>query len=210
MQLSPDHHLRLPFRVHRLAHDFELLDVWRFPLELDEAVPLSQFLAFFAGMQGELLSGSGPAARLFRLRKAMGRWFGWDDEEATAPLTIPGSGEHSLRERLSDEERARPIDLEEGLGSGGPSFSPVYTFERESLLEISNATVHALMHVGREPREPGVWAPQLAVYVRTRGALGRVYMAGIAPFRHGIVYPAMMRSAERRWPAYAAEHGFAT
>ncbi len=66
------------------------------------------------------------------------------------------------------------------------------------------------MHVGREPREAGGWSPQLAVYVRTRGTLGRIYMAGIAPFRHGIVYPAMMRSAERRWPAYAAEHGFAT
>ena len=32
MQIDAVKHLEQPWRVHALAHDFELLDVWRFPL----------------------------------------------------------------------------------------------------------------------------------------------------------------------------------
>ena len=77
---------------------------------------------------------------------------------------------------------------------------------REALFELENATVHALMHLGRvavEDRDSSrIWAPQMAVYVKPRGSLGRIYMKLIQPFRHLIVYPALMRSAERSWPQY--------
>ncbi len=41
----------------------------------------------------------------------------------------------------------------------------------------------------------------MAVYVKPRGAFGRAYMAMIKPFRHWVVYPAMMRQLERAWDA---------
>ena len=71
----------------------------------------------------------------------------------------------------------------------------------------------ALLHLGRQPLSDSPvsdspvdsdWAPQMSVYVKTRGRLGRLYMALIAPFRHYIVYPAMMRAVERAWPGYVA------
>jgi hypothetical protein len=39
----------------------------------------------------------------------------------------------------------------------------------------------------------------MAVYVKPRGPLGKGYMALIKPFRHWIVYPALMRQFERVW-----------
>jgi hypothetical protein len=39
----------------------------------------------------------------------------------------------------------------------------------------------------------------MAVLVRPNGLLGTAYMAAIAPFRHALVYPALIRDVERRW-----------
>jgi uncharacterized protein DUF2867 len=39
----------------------------------------------------------------------------------------------------------------------------------------------------------------MAVLVRPNGLLGAAYMAAIRPFRHLIVYPAMIRQIERAW-----------
>jgi hypothetical protein len=41
----------------------------------------------------------------------------------------------------------------------------------------------------------------MGVYVKPRGRLGEAYMAAIAPFRHLIVYPALMRQIELGWSA---------
>jgi hypothetical protein len=43
----------------------------------------------------------------------------------------------------------------------------------------------------------------MAVLVKRNGLLGAGYMAAIAPFRHLIVYPLMMRELGRGWPAHA-------
>jgi len=43
----------------------------------------------------------------------------------------------------------------------------------------------------------------MAVLVKPNGLLGRAHMAAIAPFRHLIVYPAMMRQIERSWRTLA-------
>ena len=43
----------------------------------------------------------------------------------------------------------------------------------------------------------------MAVLVKPSGLLGTAYMAVIAPFRHLIVYPAMMREMGRNWRARA-------
>ena len=40
---------------------------------------------------------------------------------------------------------------------------------------------------------------RMAVLVKPRGRLGEVYLALIKPFRHAIVYPALLRQIERSW-----------
>ena len=40
---------------------------------------------------------------------------------------------------------------------------------------------------------------QMGIYVKNRGRLGQLYMPAIAPFRHYIVYPALMRRLESAW-----------
>ena len=195
--------------MRSLAPDFALLDVWRFPVAIACDVPFERFLAFLDGAPRDFATSRGPAGWLFRLREGLGRVFGWDDSaDGAEPLAIPGCRERSLRDRLDPSERDAEAPPEPG-GGGLPGFAPVYRRSDEALLEISNATVHALLHLGRVPEGRGedVWAPEMAVYVKTRGALGRVYMAAIAPFRHGIVYPSMMRSVGKAWPRYREAEG---
>jgi hypothetical protein len=57
----------------------------------------------------------------------------------------------------------------------------------------------------------GRFQGQMGVYVKPRGRLGAAYMELIAPFRHRVVYPALMRQIERAWIARMAEqHGTVT
>lgn len=44
---------------------------------------------------------------------------------------------------------------------------------------------------------------QIAVLVKPNGLFGTAYMAAIRPFRHLVVYPAMLREGERAWQAPA-------
>ncbi|MFK7896257.1 MAG: DUF2867 domain-containing protein [Myxococcota bacterium] len=174
------------WRVHEHAHGFDLLDVWRFPIEVPDDVPLSTFLEFRTELLADFTQERSLAGSLFALRAWLGRIFGWDGEKADAE-------------------------------SRGVPFEPVYRDSEEELLEIENTTVHAFMHIGRIEIEgasgkSGRWAPQMGVYVKPKGLLGRSYMAAIAPFRHGIVYPSMMRAVERAWPEYlsradSTDHG---
>ncbi|HIF99071.1 MAG TPA: DUF2867 domain-containing protein [Myxococcales bacterium] len=62
------------------------------------------------------------------------------------------------------------------------------------------------IRLGRVSISSTQWSPQLAVYVKSRGALGRHYMTLISPFRHYIVYPTMMRTAKNGWARYADQH----
>jgi hypothetical protein len=50
----------------------------------------------------------------------------------------------------------------------------------------------------------GRYQGQMAVYVKPRGGFGAAYMALIRPFRHRVVYPALMRRIERAWNARLA------
>ncbi|HYJ71344.1 MAG TPA: DUF2867 domain-containing protein, partial [Actinomycetota bacterium] len=45
---------------------------------------------------------------------------------------------------------------------------------------------------------------QMAVYVKPNGLFGTAYLAAIRPFRHLVVYPAMLRGIEREWRALAS------
>jgi hypothetical protein len=110
-------------------------------------------------------------------------------------MSIPGSSEPSLRDRL-------PPDLR-GTGAGVSfnrlPFVPLYRTDREAAAEVSNKTVHGVAHMAWVEVDEGRYEGRMAVYVKPRGTFGRAYMALIKPFRHWVVYPPMMRQMERAW-----------
>ncbi len=131
---------------------------------------------------------SAPVVRtLFAIRWKLGALLGLDRPDAGL-----GSRVLSLRDRL-------PADLRDG--PTGPHFAnvpftPLYVTDDEWAAEAANATMHGVIHVGRIDGNAGPRA-QLAIYVKTNGRLGNVYMAAIKPFRHLLVYPAMLAEFER-------------
>ncbi|MDX6371412.1 MAG: hypothetical protein QOD98_400, partial [Nocardioidaceae bacterium] len=71
----------------------------------------------------------------------------------------------------------------------------------EWAVETANQTVHGVLHIGSVPDPAGGFRAQMAVLVKPNGLLGSAYMAAIAPFRHLIVYPPMLREIGRAWRA---------
>jgi hypothetical protein len=78
-------------------------------------------------------------------------------------------------------------------------FVPLYRTANEFAAEISNSTVHGVVHLAWVDRGDGNQQGQMAVYVKPRGRFGEAYMAFIKPFRYWIVYPALERQIERAW-----------
>ncbi len=123
-----------------------------------------------------------------------------ESAEALGSLPIPGCTEVSVSERVSAEDRGRTRpgpELPPSLRRLG--VRPIYVFERDALYEISNSTIHALLHLG--------WTAgiaELAVYVKVRSWVSRLYLLAISPFRHAIVYPSLIRGVSRKWRAARA------
>ena len=188
------------WRIKEIAPDFKLLDVWALPAEGGP----DQFPELLEVMNSIDPAGDSVMAKfLWRLRDEMGRWLGLGrtsqstdhtvDEEI---LTIPDAEEVSLADRL-------PEDLEgtvppEGIRPESP-FSPLYVTDRESAAEISNKTVHGVLHLGWVDKGNGRYQGQMSVYVKPRGRFGDAYMALIEPFRNWIVYPTLMKQIEKAW-----------
>jgi len=84
-------------------------------------------------------------------------------------------------------------------------FSPLYLLDDEWAAEVANWTMHGVIHIGRIADGTGGFRAQMAVLVKPNGLFGEAYMAAIRPFRHLIVYPAMMRQIGREARAVAAE-----
>jgi hypothetical protein len=119
---------------------------------------------------------------------------GWDSAPDSKP--IPGCAERLVAERLNSSDRAaNRFGLDEPSPLPVAKIRPVYRFDQEALWEISNDTVHALMHVSCTPGS----APELAVYIKSRGVFTRLYMAAIWPARHAIIYPLLTSTVERYW-----------
>ena len=55
------------------------------------------------------------------------------------------------------------------------------------------------MHLGWVPDGAGGYRGQMAVLVTPNGLLGDAYMAAIRPFRHLVVYPALIGRIGRQW-----------
>jgi uncharacterized protein DUF2867 len=186
MRLPKEAHTSLPWRVHGIAPDFRLEDVWALPTPggPDDFPRLVRQIASFKP------SFSGAARILWELRDGIGGLLGWDDPGAGV-----GSGGPTLRDRL-------PADLRGG--PSGPDFgalpaAPLYLTDEEFAAEGANRTVHGVMHLGWVPDGAGGHRGQMAVLVRPNGLLGAAYMAAIKPFRCLVVYPALMRMIGREW-----------
>lgn len=182
------------WRILGIAADFRLEDVWALPV----SGPAEDFQAVVNLMRAADPAGSSlPTRALWLARDHLGPLLGLgriaDDEPA---LAIPGTGETSLAQRLPEDLRGTAADLT----FGALPFMPLYRTEDEFAAELSNRTVHAVMHLAWVDVGQGRFQGQMAVYVKPRGPLGHAYMAAIRPFRH-VVYPAFLRQVERAWQA---------
>ncbi|TMA30907.1 MAG: DUF2867 domain-containing protein [Deltaproteobacteria bacterium] len=194
MRLPDSAHEAHPWVIARIAPDFRLLDAWALPVAGSRA----DFDAFLEIMDSldPTHSSSAAARALFRLRFRLGALFGWDD--ATQKRPIPECSEATLATRLPDDLRGTAGASARRSGS---RFVPLYRTDEEWAAEISNDTVHAVLHLGWVEQSEGRYRAQMGVYVKPRGLLGEIYMMLIGPFRHLIVYPALMRQIGRAWKA---------
>ena len=134
------------------------------------------------------------ARALFAIRWKLGELLGWDDPDSGF-----GSRGPTLRDRLPADLRDEPA----GPEFDTLPFSSVYLTDNEWAAEIANRTVHGVLHMGWVPDGAGGYRGQMAVLVKPNGLFGKAYMAAIAPFRHLIVYPPLVREIGRRWQADA-------
>ncbi|HEY6771112.1 MAG TPA: DUF2867 domain-containing protein [Solirubrobacterales bacterium] len=187
-RLPQSAHTSRPWRIHELTPDFELEDVWALPTP-GGADDFRLLVEGFASADPSE-SGSTPVRALFAIRWKVGGLLGWDRQDTGIGSRVP-----TLRDRL-------PADLREagpGPSFNGLPFSPLYLLDDEWAAEIANRTMHGVLHLGWVPDGAGGYRGQMAVLVKRNGLVGSAYMTAIRPFRHLIVYPAMIRQMERRW-----------
>lgn len=188
MRIPNAEHADRPLRIHEITADFRLHDVWALPTPggPDDFPELVRQVA-----QGDTGSNPSPIARaLFAIRWKLGEIFGWDDSDKGVGTRVV-----TLRDRL-------PADLRDG--PTGPQlerlpFTSVYLTDDEWAAEMANSTMHGVLHLSWVRDGAGGYRGRMAVLVRPNGVLGAAYMALIAPFRHLLVYPPMMREIESEW-----------
>jgi len=185
------------WRIEEIVPDFRLEDVWALPAR-GRGEDFARLLDVIGSL--DLAHGKSRATRLLvAIRRRLGDWLGWDD--ASRRLPIPGESDVTLSARL-------PQDLRNTQTARGPrlsGFTPLYCTDVEWAAELSNRTVHAVIHLAWVDEGDGSYGGRLAVYVKPRGRLGAGYMALIAPFRHHVVYPALMRQIGHVWEIPAAQ-----
>lgn len=206
MRVPNRRQLEQPWRIHDFVADFELEDVWSLSAIAGSADQFADAVTLMS--EGDPAhSPNLPTRVLWQLRDRLGRWFhlGRITERADGAggLAIPGTAETTLAERLPEELRGTADDVRfERL-----PFVPLYKTDDEFAAEISNRTVHGVMHLCWVPQDDGTFQGQMAVYVKPRGALGSLYLAFIKPFRYVIVYPALERQLARTWAGRHAQNG---
>ncbi|MEU0501205.1 DUF2867 domain-containing protein [Nocardia sp. NPDC005998] len=194
MRLPESAHTSRPWRIHDIAPDFRIEDVWALPTPggPDDFPRLVQQVA--SGKNSSEFSVIYRA--LFAIRWKLGALLGWDKDDTGIGARVP-----SLHDRL-------PVDLRDvpaGPVFEGAPFRSVYRTDSEWVAEIANRTMHGVMHIGWVPDETGGYRGQMAVLVKPNGVFGKLYMAGILPFRYLLVYPALMRGVARRWQAQTGD-----
>jgi hypothetical protein len=198
MRLPNTAHTSRPWRIHEIASDFRVEDVWELPTpggSGDFHLLIERFADSNTSQSSSLVVRS-----LFALRWKLGEIFGWDDDDDGVGSRVP-----SLRDRLPEDLR----NAQRGPEVDGLPFSPLYLLEDEWAAEIANRTMHGVMHVGWVRDGSGGYRGQMAVLVKPNGIRGEAYMAAIKPFRHLLVYPRMLRDIERRWRDQESTRGSA-
>jgi hypothetical protein len=202
MRLPNAAHESRPWRIREIVPDFTLEDVWALPVRggpQDFQALLELMVASDPANAGSL-----PTRVLWNVRDRLGSLFGLGRistsidsgrGDAAGKLPIPGTNETSLSDRLPDDLRGTAADLH----FDSLPFAPLYRTDVEFAAELSNQTVHGVMHLAWVDQGEGRYQGQMAVYVKPRGPFGKGYMALIKPFRHWVVYPALMRQIERAW-----------
>jgi hypothetical protein len=196
LRLSNSEHESHAWRIGEVAPDFRLEDAWALPAQggVEDFATLLEVMASLDPANAE----SRATRALFAVRYRVGGWLGWDD--APRPLAIPDDTGTTLSARLPEDLR----NTASGLDLRAKDFTALYRTDVEWAAELSNRTVHAVMHIAWVEQGEGLYQGQMGVYVKPRGAFGAAYMAAIAPFRHRVVYPALMRQIERAWNARMA------
>jgi hypothetical protein len=203
MRLPNATHEARPWRIREIVPDFTLEDVWTLSAVSggieDFQTAIEMALAFDPAHAESL-----PTRVLWDVRDRLGSWFGLGrisapidsvGDDGTDQLPIPGSSETSLIGRLPDDLLGTATDLR----FDSLPFVSLYRTDVEFAAEISNQTVHAVMHLAWADQGDDRYQGQMAVYVKPRGLFGKGYMALIKPFRYWIVYPALMRQTDRTW-----------
>src|SRR4051794_11461919 len=200
MRLPNAEHESRPWRIRDIVPDFTLEDVWALPVSggAEHFQSLVELAASFDPANADAV----PAGVLWRVRDRLGRCFGLG--EISSPVDgrsgrppIPGTSETSLADRLPDDLR----DTAQDVSFTSLPFLPLYRTDEEFAAEVSNQTMHGVLHLAWVEHGDGRHVGQMAVYVKPRGPFGRGYMALIKPFRYWIVYPELMREFERAWHA---------
>jgi hypothetical protein len=140
MRLSKTAHTSRPWRIHEIAPDFRLEDVWALPGRggPDDFPRLIELIASF----GPSKRSSRVARMLWAIRWKLGELLGWDDPQSRLGSRVP-----TLRDRL-------PADVREGTV---PKFDPLpftslYVTDDEFAVEVANETMHGVMHIGPDGR----------------------------------------------------------
>jgi len=186
MRLPDSAHAALPWRIHELAGDFRIEDVWALPTPggPHDFPSLVDAFASSDPARGGIIVRS-----LFAARWKVGQLLAWDEADARVRDGAP-----TLRDRL-------PLDLRDEAGPEFDAlpFTSLYLTDEEFAAEAANRTMHGILHLGWVPDGTGAYRGQMAVLVKPNGLLGTVYMAAIRPFRHHLVYPPLIRQIGRTW-----------
>lgn len=190
MRLADSEHTSRPWRIHELAPDFALEDVW--------ALPTPGAAGELPRLVGAIFTNDFPVGAhfvvrfLWKARWKLGAILGWDDDSGGLGARVT-----SLRERMPN--RLRDGQSIAGINVELAPFSLVYERDDEFVAELANRTVHTVMHLGWVRDGTGGYRGQMAVLVKPNGHLGSCYLAAIAPLRRFVVYPALLNRIERQW-----------
>ncbi len=203
MMINKETHFARSWKVNEIANDFVLWDVWEIPIVANNS-KTENFQSFYGialETFNKIQAKTTLVSILFTIRFWIDKIFPLDRNINTLP--IPGCQETTVKSRLNrqylEKSKAGKVlkdnntDLE---------FRPVYLFEDESLHELSNDTVHGLIHVGWIKKNDNQYTATLAIYVIPRGIYGKVYLKLIEPFRRHIVYPGLMKAIKEQWQEY--------
>jgi hypothetical protein len=191
MRLPESEHVAGGWRIRAIAPDFRVEDVWALPV-YGSAADFGSFLELMTTFD-PTVTDSLPARALWVTRDRLGSWL--DLGRISEPPSGGAGAGVTLTDRLPDDLRGSAADVE----FRRLPFEPLYRTDDEFAAELSNKTVHGVLHLAWVEQDDGRYGGQMAVYVKPRGLFGRGYMALIKPFRLWVVYPALMRQLERAW-----------